>query len=253
MNVDDDDDVAVFMQENESWSPSNSDETRREEVNKKRSREEVASKNVTDSNHLWIERERRKKMRNMYDILHSLLPHLPSKADSSTILDEAVKQIQNLQQTLKKLEKQKQEKLKSIYQFRCESSTINSQRHPYKSREVFISGEGSSSSNSVNAFSTPRPTVAFQSWYSSNVVLNICGDEAQFCICATRKPGLLTTVAFVMEKHSIALIYANIFCNGIGYMIQAHVKRVSHEFQDAIILAEETYKQAAEEIKKLIS
>lgn len=139
-----------------------------------------------------------------------------------------MKQIQNLQQTLKKLEKQKQEKLKSIYQFRCESSTINSQRHPYKSREVFISGEGSSSSNSVNAFSTPRPTVAFQSWYSSNVVLNICGDEAQFCICATRKPGLLTTVAFVMEKHSIALIYANIFCNGIGYMIQAHVSFKLH-------------------------
>lgn len=29
--------------------------------------------------HIWTERERRKKMRNMFSTLHALLPHLPPK------------------------------------------------------------------------------------------------------------------------------------------------------------------------------
>ena len=31
--------------------------------------------------HIWTERERRKKMRNMFSSLHELLPHIPSKVN----------------------------------------------------------------------------------------------------------------------------------------------------------------------------
>ncbi|MBA0854697.1 hypothetical protein Goshw_003800 [Gossypium schwendimanii] len=57
--------------------------------------------------HIWTERKRRKKMRNMFSNLHALLPHLPPKADKSTIVDEAVNYIKTLQQTLQNLRKTK--------------------------------------------------------------------------------------------------------------------------------------------------
>jgi hypothetical protein len=164
------------------------------------------------------------------------------QADKSTIVDEAVKQIKNLQQILQNLEKKKQEKLKSVSPIGTESSSVinNTQWHPYETREAILTDQGSSSynnnlatsaivtSNPTNALSISAPPpqlVAFQTWSSQNVVLNICGEEAQFCICATKKPGLLTTIAFVFEKHRIDIVSANISCNGNGnfYMIMAHV------------------------------
>ncbi|XP_061356256.1 transcription factor bHLH95 [Gastrolobium bilobum] len=208
--------------------------------------------------HIWTERERRKKMRNMFASLHALLPQLPSKADKSTIVDEAVSYIKNLEQTLEKLEKQKQERLQSVSTFGCESSVMNSQWHPYDSRQAFITAnQGPSNnvssamvtSNPSNSLSSPEQPIAFQTWTSPNVVLNICGDEAQFCIWAAKKPGLFTTIAFVLEKHNIDVISANILCNGNGngYMILARAKRASHSFSGANSV-EETYRQAAGEI-----
>jgi len=148
-----------------------------------------------------------------------------------------MKHIKNLQEIMEKLEKKKQERFKAVSTFGSESSVINSQWHPYESREAFLADQGSSSynnnlssaivtSNPSNAFSIPPPQqVGFQTWSSQNVVLNICGGEAQFCICATKKPGLLTTIALVLEKHKVDVISANIMCNANGnfYMIMAHV------------------------------
>ncbi|KAK2380610.1 transcription factor bHLH95 [Trifolium repens] len=224
------------------------------------------NRNFDHEMHILTERERRKKMRNMFASLHALLPQLPSKADKSTIVDEAVKQIKNLQQILQNLEKKKQEKLKSVSPFGTESSSVinNTQWHPYESREAILTDQGSSSynnnlatsaivtSNALSISAPPPQLVAFQTWSSQNVVLNICGEEAQFCICATKKPGLLTTIAFVFEKHRIDIVSANISCNGNGnfYMIMAHAKQGS--YQDANSL-EETYKQAASEIMMWIS
>lgn len=63
-------------------------------VNKKRSRGNRREKNVVADGEgkvdhevqIWIERERRKKMRNMFDTLHALLPRLPSKVKFQVIL-----------------------------------------------------------------------------------------------------------------------------------------------------------------------
>ncbi|KAJ1399084.1 Myc-type, basic helix-loop-helix [Sesbania bispinosa] len=216
-----------------------------------------------DTAHIWTERERRKKMRNMFSTLHSMLPHLPPKADKSTVVDEAVSYIQHLEQTLEKLEKQKQERLQYVSTnatFGCDSSVIHSQSqwHPYDPSLITAGDQGSSSNNNylsnitaVNGTSNNnglQPAVAFQTWTSPNVVLNIYGDEAQFCICATKKPGILTTIAYVLEKYNIEILSANILSNnGNAYMIQAHAKRASTQFQEAK-LVEQMYRLAAGEI-----
>ena len=36
--------------------------------------------------HIWTERERRKKMRNMFSSLHALLPQLPAKVFLNSVL-----------------------------------------------------------------------------------------------------------------------------------------------------------------------
>lgn len=128
----------------------------------------------------------------------------PWQVDSVTIVEETVKHIEYLKQTLEKLKLQKKEKLKSF------SEAFTSDQRPF----------------SLNSQMVTSNALAFQQmWFSQNVTFNICGDEAQFCIYTTKKPSLLTTIFYVMEKHKIDVIHANILCNNNGKscMIQAHV------------------------------
>ncbi|KAK6946099.1 Myc-type, basic helix-loop-helix (bHLH) domain [Dillenia turbinata] len=185
--------------------------------------------------HIWTERERRKKMRNMFSNLHALLPQLPPKADKSTIVDEAVNYIKTLQHTLQKLQKQKLERLQGITTINYEPSVITAMpKLGFESREAFLADQVSSTNmaitptntNSNNSFSTP-PTfpILFQTWTSSNVILNVCGDEAQISICSPKRPGLLSAICCVLEKHKIEVVSAHISSdyNRCMYMIQAHV------------------------------
>ncbi|GAV86333.1 HLH domain-containing protein, partial [Cephalotus follicularis] len=252
-----------FVWENQSWDFSNSDnsggsdeksgeklplsrfdaqtETRAEAEAKEKKRggggvgvgnnekgsEEVEGGNVEGESdheiHIWTERERRKKMRNMFANLHALLPHLPPKADKSTIVDEAVNYIKTLQHTLQKLQKQKLERLQGATQ----PSIFTPPKLPFNSREAFLADQGSSSSNlAINAnLSVSQYPVLFQTWTASNVILNTCGDEAQISVCSPKNPCLLTTVCHILEKHNIEVISAHVSsdCNRSMYMIQARV------------------------------
>ncbi|KAF5448164.1 hypothetical protein F2P56_028721, partial [Juglans regia] len=235
--------------------------------------------------HIWTERERRKKMRNMFTNLHALLPHLPPKADKSSIVDEAGNYIKSLEQTLQKLQKQKLERLQAAATvgFDHESSVIASQKPvSYDSswdQSALLADQGSS--NNIMAIaattclnnssqlspatcslryrSTSGPHVNFQTWTSSNVVLNICGEEAQISVCSAKKPGLLTTICYVLEKHKIEVVSAHISsdCNRSIYNIQAHAimsGASNDQFQETALLpVEEIYKQAAGEIMLWVS
>lgn len=150
------------------------------------------------------------------------------QADKSSIVDEAVSYIKNLQQTLEKLEKLKQERLQSVspnYGYDQSSVNTNSPWHPYDSREAFIADQyhnsindqHNSNNNAMNlipAAAAPRTPVTIQTYTIGNVVLNICGDDAQFCMYTTKKRGLLSTIAFVLEKYKIDVISANVVRNG---------------------------------------
>ncbi|CAJ1939495.1 unnamed protein product [Sphenostylis stenocarpa] len=261
-----------FLLENHSWDPSNSSANWRESKentnskNQKNEKDEALMNknairdpsNVAASGegkgeksresdehemHIWTERERRKRMKNMFSSLHAMLPHLPSKVDKSTVVDEAVSYIKNLQETVEKLEKQKQERVQYSTAFGYKSSS-----------STFVTAQGFSSNNNfsnamMGASSNALPVSFDKTWTSSNMVLSVCGDEAQFCVCAAHKPGLMSSIAFVLEKYEIELVSANISCigNGNAIMIQVHGKRASHQFLNANSV-EEIYRQAAGEI-----
>ncbi|XP_033513420.1 transcription factor bHLH95-like isoform X2 [Nicotiana tomentosiformis] len=201
--------------------------------------------------HIWTERERRKKMRNMFSNLHALLPQLPPKADKSTIVDEAVNYIKTLEHTLEKLQRQKLERLHGMA-----TSIITSQKlsaDSIISREEFLADQGSTNNaairptnNAANPISMPA---AFQTWTSPNVILNVFGEEAHISVCCPRKPGLLSSICYVLEKHKIEVVSAQISSNDHRsmYMIQAHASGASDQFSETF-LVEEIYKQAAGEI-----
>ncbi|XVF45119.1 hypothetical protein PTKIN_Ptkin02bG0180100 [Pterospermum kingtungense] len=186
--------------------------------------------------HIWTERERRKKLRIMFSNLHALLPQLSPKADKSTIVDEAVNYIKTLQQTLPKLQKQKLERLQgqgSNINFGFHKSpviTTQKQAFDSNSREAFLADQVSSFNDpadnisSINSLSVSQLPVLFQTWTSSNVVLNICSKEAQISVCSPKKPGLFTTICYVLEKHNIEVISAQVSSNSnrTMFMIQAH-------------------------------
>ncbi|KAL7583667.1 hypothetical protein Lser_V15G45823 [Lactuca serriola] len=157
--------------------------------------------------HIWTERERRKKMRNMFHQLHALLPQLSPKADKSTIVDEAVNHIKTLQQTLQKLQRKKRERFHGL------------------------------STNTV-----------FQTWTSSNVTLNVCGLDAHISICSPRKPGLVTTICFVLEKHKLDIVSAHISSDQMKIFFVIHAHANTHNQFGESFPYDEVFKQAAAEI-----
>ncbi|ESW25580.1 hypothetical protein PHAVU_003G048000 [Phaseolus vulgaris] len=259
-----------FLWENHWWDPSDSDNSRETKGNtkaekqknekdegvtmkKKKKRNHGELKKITSAEgkgeksresdhemHIWTERERRKKMKNMFTALHALLPHLPSKADKSTVVDEAVSYIKSLERTVEKLEKQKEERLQ------CGSTFMTAQG--LSSNYNFSNAIVGTSSNAL-LFPAQRPVAFHKTWASSNIVLNVFGDEAQFGICAAHKPGLMSSVALVLDKYNIELLSAHVSCigNGNAIMIQAHGKRASHQMLHANSV-EEIYRLAAGEI-----
>ncbi|CAG7875649.1 hypothetical protein HID58_018516 [Brassica napus] len=226
--------------------------------------------------HIWTERERRKKMRDMFAKLHALLPQLPPKADKSTIVDEAVSSIKSLEQTLHNLQMRKLEKL----QYSSASNTTTTTAFPYDpsssptvlltpisnqphilpvgaasadsySREALLANQISSSSMNL-PYPCDDPTAEFDTWSTRNAVLNICGNEAFFSLCCPKdKSGVFTNMCYLFEKYNIDVIFASVSSNVFRstYMIQAQVKP-SYENQllgDGFGAAE-IFKQAAQEM-----
>ncbi|KAJ6315117.1 hypothetical protein OIU78_018580 [Salix suchowensis] len=209
--------------------------------------------------HIWTERERRKKMRTMFSNLHALLPQLPPKADKSTIVDEAVNYIKTLQQTLQELQKEKLESLQGAMTFGYEPSLIAPQKQA-DSREAFLADQVSSSNLAISAAqSLPSASrydpVHFQTWTSSNVVLNICGDEAQISVCSPKKPGLFATICYVLEKHNVEVLSAHVSSdsNRSMHMIQAHASAGASDQFGQTFPVEEVFKQVACEIMCRVS
>lgn len=135
--------------------------------------------------------------------------------------------IKTLQQTLQKLQKQKLERLQGATTINFDPSILTPQNVAFGSREEFLANHGSAATiNPSNSLLTSHCGPAnFQTWTTPNVVLNICGDEAQISVCCPKKPGLLSAICFVLEKYKLGVMSAHVSsdCNRSMYMIQAHV------------------------------
>lgn len=176
------------------------------------------------------------------------------QADKSTVVDEAVNYITTLQVTLKKLQKQKLDRLRSSTTFSYDPALLAPiQSLPFNSRGAFLADQGSSSST-LNAGgcgslppsapsssdSSPAPSrypVAFQTWTSSNVVLTVCRDQVHFSICSSRRPGILVAIFSVLEKYKIEAISVHVSSdsNRCLFMIQARVSFPRFPTPDHII------------------
>ncbi|XP_026658057.2 transcription factor bHLH95 [Phoenix dactylifera] len=198
--------------------------------------------------HIWTERERRKKMRNMFTGLHALLPQLPPKADKSTIVDEAVKYIKKLQQNVQTLEKQKEERIRGVT---LEEPSSQIQRMETTTREAFIADQVKNwaAANSPTAVSIPRCRSSFQTWTSPNVVLNVTGPDAHISICTAKKPGILSSIVYALEKHKLEVVSAQISSNIFRsmIMIHAHASGISDQFPEMLMI-EDLYKYAVGEM-----
>lgn len=212
--------------------------------------------------HIWTERERRKKMRNMFSNLHSLLPQLPQKADKSSIVDEAVRYIKTLEKSLQTLENQKREKFGSSTPSNEKSILTTSEPPlppaPDSSRETFLADQVMNFSPNIPraAFPDPFPPAAcFQTWFSPNIVLNTCGNEAQISVCTPRRPGLLTTIVYILQKHNLEVLSAHVSSNQFRTMYMIHAQAVGGIGSDQVsgghahaLSVEEAFKLAAGEM-----
>ncbi|KAI9180604.1 hypothetical protein LWI28_006444 [Acer negundo] len=204
--------------------------------NGKESGGEVKERKTCESDpghrHRLTERVRRKKLRNMFEELHTLLPKLPPKKGQQGLAISS-----------------SEAPLSSSTAF---SSSIS--KNP-SIREAFLgAGKGSSSNSgvaveatnivnsSVNVSVSPDP-MAFQTWGSGNVVLNVCGHGAQLSVCSQNKSGVFSTICYVLEKHNIELVTAHLSANTRRmYMIQTKVNRASDQSTtEAIAQVEEIY------------
>lgn len=156
--------------------------------------------------------------------------------------------IKTLQSTFQRLQKQKLERLQggpSTNSLPFEPSVAvaaTSRLAMLSTRETFMADQVSSmnnnnnnnNNNSINnamrtsttlSASASHLPVMIQTWTSSNVVLNICGNDAQFAVYASKRPGLFTTICCVLEKYKLEVLSAHISSDvdRSVYMIQAHV------------------------------
>lgn len=117
------------------------------------------------------------------------------------IIDEAVNYILTLQTTLKNLQNHK-------LSFMADQAANNN------------------SAGSNHAFSaSDRLPVGMKTWTSSNVVLNICGNDAHFSVYAPKKAGHFTAICRVLDKYKLKETYVNVSSelDRYIYIIQANV------------------------------
>lgn len=187
---------------------------------------------------------------------------LCTQADKSTIVDEAVNYIKTLQNSLIKLQKQRHEMQQGATAVDCEQSIITSQALAPDTRETSLpAGDRSLKNyfslptNKPNLLSVPSSSLCFQTWFSPNVVVSMCGNDAHISVCSSRKPGLLATIFYILEKHKLDVLSAHISSTQQRsiYMIHAHASGVSDDQLPKGLTVEEIFKLAVGEMTLWLS
>ncbi|XP_062224486.1 transcription factor bHLH95-like [Phragmites australis] len=202
------------------------------------------------------ERERRKRMKNMFSSLHAFLPHIPEKSDKATIVGEAIGYIRVLED---KVAMRKQElvlaRQAAAAEVRASSSSAPS--HPAQGAAMSLvvpHGRGQLPQQQQQrpaAAMTPPPQltaapVGFQTWWGPNVVLSVSDDDAYINLCAPRRAGVLTLVLSVLDKHRIDVVTTHVASDGVRSMFTIHAR--VNEANGENPASEEIYKLAVSEI-----
>lgn len=140
------------------------------------------------------------------------------------VVEETISYIKSLKQTLEKRESQKLERLHSQSTNNNVASLIPPQNHTVESLLDIVSCPKS------GLFSFPWCSQVFQTWTSSNVSLNVCGQDALIGICSCKKPDFLTTICFVLEKYKMDTISAQVYSDQSKLMVMIHARVSSFSF-----------------------
>ncbi|KAI3716037.1 hypothetical protein L6452_23080 [Arctium lappa] len=192
---------------------------------------------------VYKERGRTRKMAKLYADLHALLPNLPTepKVDKATIVKEAMNSIKSLEQTLQNLQKQKLERLQGHVSNNTSTAVplVPSQNPVIDNNDhepLLVDQQHLGSSN------------IFETWTSPNVTVSMCGTDAHISICSLKKPGLFTTICFILKNHNHEIVSAQISSDDAKIMYMIHVRaNVPREFAEGFPY-EEMYKKAVEQI-----
>ncbi|KAM0909809.1 hypothetical protein ACQ4PT_014542 [Festuca glaucescens] len=212
--------------------------------------------------HISTERERRKRMSDMFTKLHGLLPTLPDKVDKSSIVMETIHYIKSLEGTLSELEKRKLEKQLVRGKVGAAVSSSAAGLAPTSlvaPAPVVLPGAGmwptgAAPAPPVTVGTVTVPPVGLQTWSGPNVVLSLSGNDACINVCVARRPGVLRMVMAVLEKHNIDVITSGISSDNARSMftIQARINGASKQLGDDVP-SEEIYKLALSEIMVWLS
>ncbi|RCV06745.1 hypothetical protein SETIT_1G188200v2 [Setaria italica] len=196
-----------------------------------------------------IERERRRKMKGMFNSLLDLMPHVPKKVDQVTLVDETINFIKSLEQTKAQLEKKKQE------QVLVRQAAASSMSMPRTAHGMAALSDGwdplPQQKPAASAAAAAGP-LEFQTWSAPNVVLSVLtNDEAVINICAPRQPHMLTLVLSVLSKYKIDVTSMQVVADTAESLltINTRVNGASGENPSA----EDIYKLAVSEIVVMLS
>ncbi|TVU29789.1 hypothetical protein EJB05_21376, partial [Eragrostis curvula] len=190
------------------------------------------------SPHIVTERERRKRMKNMYADLHGLLPRIPEKTDKATIVGEAINFIRLLQGTVAQLEKRKQERALARHVAAAAAAAASSSAAPpiaalgraalppsdLPQGWSWLPKRQQQPASAAAAAAAPAPPARFQTWSGMNVVLSVANDDAYISVCSPRRPGVLLLVFSVLAKHRIDVVTAQVASDAGRSMFSIHTR-----------------------------
>ncbi|KAF3337679.1 transcription factor bHLH95 [Carex littledalei] len=209
--------------------------------------------------HIQTERDRRKRMRDLFSCLQAFHSHLPPKIDKATIVEETVNYIKNLECTLETLQKRKLDCIQSTLLVNqkpssaaSSSSFISSSEYPI-SREAFLADQVGKVPSPLD-MTVPLPPPAqhcysIQTWTSPNVVLSIVGINAYISVCTPKKPGLITAAAFFLERHGAEALAVQSYSDPLRtmFIMFARVNEAAG-FDGTAMPADERFKLALGEL-----
>ncbi|KAJ1279448.1 hypothetical protein BS78_04G157500 [Paspalum vaginatum] len=194
--------------------------------------------------HIFTERLRRKRLRDMFGALNALVPDVvpDQKRDKAAIVGDAVTYIKELQKTVDALEKRKKEQELARQAAAAKAAVANSS----SSAPALMTAHGMAAMFSeapqvqqppaaaapppAGTAAPPPPLVettgpaGFRTWSAWNVVLSVSNDAACISVCAPRRPGMLTLLLSVLNKYGIDVVSVHVSADGLKSLFSIYAR-----------------------------
>ncbi|CAO2046112.1 unnamed protein product [Urochloa humidicola] len=213
--------------------------------------------------HTLTERERRRKMKDLFSNLHALMPHVPDKIDKASLVGQTIHFIKALEQTKAQLEKRKLEQAvarqaaAAAAAQAAASSSLLVAPPPQTAQGMAALSTGCWGGQQQQpppppALVAAAGPVGFQTWSAPNVVLSVLMEKAVINLCVPRQRRMLTLVMSVLNKHRIDVLTAHVVAEGARSMITIYTS-VNGGAGGENRPSEEIYKLAVSEIMVWLS